>query len=143
MTHEAPDIVKLAERVMLEIEQAVKGFARYHKYTSGTDLRRSAAQVATLANRAWRDMPRRSEWVGRLVFAVDDLKMLMQLSKQVSAFKSFAQFETLIRLVSDLGKRCGGWHKQQRSKGQNYQSSSIGERAQILSARDASQGARL
>lgn len=139
MTHQAPDIVKLAERVLVEIEQAVKGFARYHKYASGADLRAQARRVAEIANRAWRDQPRRAEWIGRLVFTIDDLKMRMQVSKLIGAFKSFKQFEALIRLVSDLGKQCGGWHKQQHSKGQNHQSLSIGERAQILSARDTSQ----
>jgi hypothetical protein len=138
MPHQAPEIVKLAERVLVEIEQAVRGFPRYHKYASGSDLRSQARRVATVANRAWRDQPRRAEWVGRLVFAIDDLKMQLQISKQVAAFKSFNQFEALIRLVSDLGRQCGGWHKQQHSKGQNQQTALSVERVQILSARDTS-----
>lgn len=137
MTHQAPEIVKLAERVLVDIEIAVRGFPRYHKYASGAALREQATKVAILANRAWRDIPKRGEWIGKLVFAIDDLKMHVQVSKQVAAFKSFAQFEALIRLVSDLGRQCGGWHKQHHSKGQNDQST-IGRRAQILSACDTS-----
>jgi hypothetical protein len=143
MTHEAPTIVKLTERVLVEIEIAVRGFPRYHKYTSGTRLRDKAHDVAVAAHRAWRDMDRRQEWTSRLVFAVDDLKLEMQISKSVQAFKSFAQFEALIRLVSDLGKQCGGWKKQQHPKGQNHGALLPSERAQILSARDTSQGVNL
>ena len=137
--HEPPAIVKLSERVLLEIEVIVRNFARYHKYAIGAELREQARTVARLANRAWRDQPRRGEFVGRLVFAVDDLKQSIQLGKSVQAFKSFAQFEVLIRLVSDLGRQCGGWQKQQL-KGQNQQTRASAGRAQILSARDTPQG---
>jgi hypothetical protein len=37
-----------ARRLLLEVEQAVRGFPRYHKYTVGTDLRRQAILVPTL-----------------------------------------------------------------------------------------------
>jgi ParB family chromosome partitioning protein len=36
MVHQLPPIVKLSERLLREIELAVRQFARYHKYTLGT-----------------------------------------------------------------------------------------------------------
>src|SRR5690606_6152985 len=107
MSFDAPPIVKLAERVMRELEEVVRGFPRYHKYTVGTDLRNDARDVARLAHRAWRDSGRKGYWIDSLVFAVDNLKLTLQLSKEVRAFKSFAQFEALARTVSDLGRQCG------------------------------------
>jgi len=119
MSFELPPIVKLAERLLVEIEQAVRRFPRYHKYTVGKELRAQAMRVCKLAHRAWRDRPRQADWLSRLVWAVDDLKLNLQLGSRVKAFASFAQFEMLARLVADLGKQTGGWHKQNHPKGQN------------------------
>lgn len=143
MTHEAPAIVKLSERVLVEIEQAVRGFARSHKYACGAELRAAARRVAKAANRAWREHSRRLELISRLVLSIDDLKLELQVSQRLHAFKSFAQFEAIARLVSALGRQCGGWQKEQHRKGQNSSTPMSTERAQILSARDASQGANL
>jgi len=140
MSHEAPPIVKLAERVLGEIEEAVRSFPRFHKYASGEELRAAARKVARASHRAWRVHERRGDLISVLVFAVDDLKLEMQVSKRLAAFKSFAQFEALIRLIDDLGRQCGGWQNK-HPKGQNSRTPSSAGRAQILSARDASQGA--
>jgi hypothetical protein len=139
MTPAAPPIVQLAARVLLELEEIVRGFPRYHKYAVGAELRLHARTVSRCAHRAWRDQGYRAQWVRRLVFAVDDLKFTIQLAKDVRAFKSFAQFESLVRIVSDLGRQCGGWQKQlRRSYGQNRAGSAQPGRAEILSARSAS-----
>lgn len=138
MPLEAPPIVKLAERVLVEIEQAVRGFPRFHKYASGSELRDRARAVARTAHRAWRDRQNRAQWIADLSFAVDDLKLDLQVAQRVHAFRSFAQFEALARSITDLGRQCGGW-QQKHPKGQNDQAViPPGRRAQILSARDAS-----
>jgi hypothetical protein len=41
-----------ANRLLVAIEQAVRRFPRYHKYTLGTDLRRQAMNVCRLILRA-------------------------------------------------------------------------------------------
>lgn len=123
---------------MLEIEQAVRRFPRYHKYTHGTRLREQAMGVARLAHRAWRDQAHRGMWTTKLVWAVDDLKLSLQLGKQIEAFVSFAQFDMLARLCSDLGKQCGGWRKQQHRDSQNAGAGKpFPQRAEILSSRAA------
>jgi hypothetical protein len=140
MTHESPAVVKLAQRVLVEIEEVVRTFPRFHKYAVGDELRTRARNVARTSIRAWRDSKRRGEWIGRLVTAVDDLKLDLQIAKEVKAFKSFDQFEALARNVLTLGRQCGGWQKQ-HLKGQNSRTATSEGRAQILSAHDASQGA--
>jgi len=138
MSFSLPPIVKEAERLMLEIEQAVRRFPRYHKYTHGTRLREQALGVARLAHRAWRDQAHRDMWTTKLVWAVDDLKLSLQLGKQIEAFASFAQFEMLARLCSDLGKQCGGWRKQQHRDSQNARADKPpSQRAEILSSQAA------
>jgi hypothetical protein len=139
--HEAPTIVKASERVLVEIEGAVRGFSRYHKYAVGAELRSEARRVARLANRAWRDHHRRAEWLSRLSFAIDDLKLSLQIAKRVEAFTGFKQFQALARIVYNLGQQCGGWQRRHSCKGQNSQTNTSAGRAQTLSARDASQEA--
>ncbi len=41
-----------AQRLLLEVELAVRAFARYHKYTLGSELRRQAMDVNRLVARA-------------------------------------------------------------------------------------------
>jgi hypothetical protein len=139
MSFSLPPIVRLAERLLADIEQAVRQFHRYHKYALGADLRAAARTVAKLAHRAWRDRARIGEWTGKLVWAIDDLKLELQTGQRIKAFRSFAQFEALARLCADLGRQAGGWHRQQCPNGQNRTAQPAPrERAEILSTRNAS-----
>ena len=142
MSFDLPPILKLAERLVVEIEQAVRSWPRYHKYTHGSTLRTQAIEVLQLANRAWRTRNQRSEWTGKLVWAVDDLKQSLQIGKHIKAFASFAQFEAIYQLAEELGKQCGAWHARQSEKHPKSQNAgaqnATPQRAQILSARAAS-----
>lgn len=143
MTSAIPKIVKDAERLLLDIELAVRSFPRYHKYAVGAELREQARAVTRLSHRAWRDRARQMEWSGRLAFAIDDLKLSLQISQQVRAFKSFDQFAAIARLAAEVGKQCGGWRKQIHSNGQNARADSLAQRPKSLSSQAASQEARL
>ncbi|HJS35399.1 MAG TPA: four helix bundle protein [Pseudoxanthomonas sp.] len=145
MAYELPPIAKLAERLHLNIEQAVRNFPRYHKYAIGKDMRKQARKIVRLCHRAWRDRGQQLKWVDALVWAIDELKLSLQMGSQIKAFKSFAQFEGLIRLGEEIGKQAGGWKRQliQHPKGQNSTRNAAAERAQILSTCAASTGANL
>jgi hypothetical protein len=109
-----PPIAKLSERLHLEIEQAVRRFPRYHRYQVGADLRRQVAEVRRLVDRAWRDRSRQLAWTEQLRWAIDELRLSLQLGSQLRAFSSFAVFESLILLTEDLGRQVGGWLKKQQ-----------------------------
>jgi hypothetical protein len=137
-----PKIVKDAERLMGEIEIAVTRFPRAHRYTLGADLRGQVMQIARLTHLAWRDRSNRAERLKALDEAIADMKLRMQLGQQVHAFASFRQFETLGRLVTDLGRQCGGWQQRRNASGQNGTASAPVQRPQILSSHAASSEAR-
>ncbi len=42
-----------ANRLLLEVEQSVRHFPRYHKYTLGTEMRQQAMTICRLISRAW------------------------------------------------------------------------------------------
>ena len=106
-----------AQRFLLEVELAVRAFPRYHKYTLGSDLRRQAMDVNRLVACAAQqgDAVRRVALLERLVWQVEDLKMSVQLGKELQAFASFAQFQRLAEQAVALGKQSGGWCKRARS----------------------------
>lgn len=140
MKNQLPEIAKKSERLLVDIEQAVRGFVRYHKYTVGTDLRNQAMSVVRMCHRTWRDRNNQVQWVSELVWAIDELKLTLQLCSQLHAFKSFKQFESIIRATEDVGRCAGGWKRDLNRKSQNPIENNQQERAQILSGRAASTG---
>jgi hypothetical protein len=100
-----------ANRLLLAIEQAVRAFPRYHKYTLGTELRRQAMQVCRLIMRAADQRAEQARWLGQLVVAIDDLKSSVQLAKELEAFRHFKEFQTVAELAVAVGKQSGGWRK--------------------------------
>jgi hypothetical protein len=76
--------------------------------------------------------------VSELVWAVDELKLSLQLGSQLKAFKNFSQFERLIRAAEEVGRSAGGWKRQLHRKGQNSGTAPGRERAQILSGQATS-----
>lgn len=138
MKNQLPEIAKKSERLLVDIEQVVRGFVRYHKYTIGTDLRAQAMTVVRLCHRTWRDRANQLQWVSDLVWAIDELKLTLQLCSQLHAFKSFKQFESIIRATEDVGRCAGGWKRDLNRKSQNSANEKPQECAQILSGRAAS-----
>ncbi len=100
-----------ANQLLLEVEQAVRNFPRYHKYSVGTDLRKQSMGLVRLITRAYRAEDDRRRQVRRLVFAVDDLKVLIQLTKELHAFANFSQFQRISQLAVSVGKQSGSWLK--------------------------------
>ena len=143
MAYDLPPIAKLAERLQLDIEKAVQGFGRYHKYAIGSEIRRQARDIVRLCNRAWRDRGNQLHWVEMLVWEIDEVRLSLRMGSQLKAFKGFGQFEALIRIGDELGRQAGGWKRQlqQHPKGQNPAAVRPPERAQILSTCAASTGA--
>lgn len=139
MRSELPAIAKTAARLRAAIETAWVRCARKHKYGIGTDLRDQATAVSRCVLRAWRDRNHQMQRVREVVIAIDDLKITVQLAKDVAAFASFDEFEVIARLVDDVGRQSGGWLKRLHSQSQNAQAAlPLEQRAQILSSRAAS-----
>jgi len=103
-----------ATQLLLEIENAVREFPRYHKYSLGTDLRQQAMGVVRLINRAYHEEGNRKAQVKRLVLNIDDLKVLIQLAKEIQAFSSFKQFQSISEKAVLIGKQSGSWLKKVR-----------------------------
>ena len=147
MNHNPPQIVTLAERLMVEIEDAVSRFPRRHKYGLGDKLRAAGEEGALLAQQAWRaqaDKARQVSLVQQFIRSNDALKLRLQVGHRLQCFTSGGRFEQLASLASDLGRQAGGWHKQiaKHLNGQNPAAVARPERPETLSTAAASQGAK-
>jgi len=100
-----------ANRLLLLVEEAVHHFPRYHKYAIGGDLRRQAMLVCRLVARAFNDTGGRSRQVEFLVVAVDDLKIQIQLAKELHVFRHFKEFQAIAELAVMVGRQSGGWRR--------------------------------
>jgi hypothetical protein len=99
------------ESLLVQLEQSVRCFPRYHKYTLGSEIRGQAMNCMRLIQRAMHDKARQKEYVRSLVFAVDDLKLQLRLAKELNAFRDFGQFERAAQGSVKVGKQAGGWLK--------------------------------
>jgi hypothetical protein len=114
-------IYKAAYDLCLYFEQVVRGFARYHKYGLGSELREGARWVLRLVVRAnaRRD---KAPVLLELRERAEDLKVLVRLAHDTKAFASFQAFEHAITQVVAIAKQNEGWLKHQRpqpGRGQN------------------------
>ena len=116
MAHASPlPLWKAAMDLAVHLEQAVRRFPRYHKYTLGTDLRHCAQRLCRLVTRAARaGAAQRPAVLDALVLAVEEMKTLLILAQEARAFASFNEFATATELTVNLGKQSGGWRRRVR-----------------------------
>ena len=67
-----PPIYRDSRRLLVHTETMVRHFARYHKYTVGTDLRRQAMHIMRGVHRACFDREQVAEHLRHLVWLIDD-----------------------------------------------------------------------
>jgi len=108
-------IYKAAFDLNLYIEQIVRNFSRYHKYTLGTELRERARDVVKLivrANNAPKDdASQRQTVLQQLREELEQLKLTVRLCKEVKAFHNFKSYQVAINQVITLSKQNEGWLK--------------------------------
>jgi hypothetical protein len=87
--HKSIPIWRDATKLLLEVEQAVRHFPRYHKYTLGSEMRTMAMHLCRLINAAFnqKQAENKQQKIVQLVLAVDDLKLQIQLASYWGHFK--------------------------------------------------------
>lgn len=108
-------IYKKAFDMTVYIENAVRGFSRYHKYTLGAELRNLSREVIRLVVRANSERDRLST-LYRLRDTVEELKVSIRVSKEAKVFKNFNTFKYLMEEAISLSKQSEGWIKSVRGQ---------------------------
>jgi hypothetical protein len=132
-----PPLIRAIERLLVDIERAIGTFPNKYREL-GKTLRQQSIRVYDLANRACRDREQQARWVEDMVWAVDNLRQILQTCKLLEATQSLRQFEHLVRQIEDVGMQAGGWKRRLSSKAQNARDAVCAQCGQKLSTRAAS-----
>jgi len=108
-------IYKKAVELAVHLEQSVRGFARYHKYALGADLRGLARNIAALVIKA-NSQRDKVITLTELRDKCEEMKFLITMGKEVKAFKNFTQFQTAAVFAVDLCRQSEGWLGSQKGK---------------------------
>lgn len=100
----------------LHLEQVVRSFPRYQKYSLGTDLRGAARRALSLVVRANSRRDKTSVLL-ELRETLEELKALLRLCQDVRAFPRFVSYEHAMLLLVDAAKQNEGWLRSQRGQG--------------------------
>ena len=120
-------IYKTAVDLAVYIEQVVRNFSRYNKYTLGSDLRQQSRELVTLIIRAnsRRDkLPVLYDLRERL----EGLQVLLRIGKEVRAFQRFDSYAHSAELVVGLGRQNEGWIKSQCSQSKGGRGAGLNSR---------------
>ena len=112
----SPPIWRLANQMLLAVELAARRFPRYHKYSLGTEMRHQALRVLQSIHRAESRRQRgRIRALQTLVEAIDDLKIQIQLARQLNCYASHTEFQRLAEMAVELGRQGRGWYRKARA----------------------------
>ena len=101
-------IFKSALDLVVFVEEMVKGFDRYHKYTIGAELRGQSKSILFGIAKANMTKERKNE-LENLRDRCEEMKMLLLVAKEIKCFKSFKTFEQSSRLTIVVCKQVQGW----------------------------------
>lgn len=108
MKYENLPIYKSAMELCVYVESIVRGFEKYHKYTIGADLREYSKQLLFAVHHA-NMSNEKYEKILALRDRCEEMKMLIQLGKELKALGSFKQFEHLSRLSVEVCRQAQAW----------------------------------
>jgi len=112
-------IYKKAMETAVYMQDVVRGFSRYDKYSVGADLKDLSRQILRLIVRANTALDKRAV-LRELVENCEMLKITLVFAKEVKAFKNFKSFQQASGLVVQLCRQSEGWLKSS-SSGRNQQ----------------------
>ena len=101
-------IYKAALDFAVYMEMIVKSFEKYEKYTIGEDLRNYSKELLFMIHRANVSEDKKAK-IEALRDKCEELKMLLQLCKELKAFRSFKQFEHSSKLLVTICRQSQAW----------------------------------
>ena len=103
-------IYRKAMETTVYFENIVRNFSRYNKYNIGAEMRTKSRDIVKLiikANSSREKLPVLYELREQL----EELKVLIRISKEVKAFKNFKSFQHALECTVSVSKQNEGWIK--------------------------------
>ena len=114
-------IYKKAMELSIYLQNKVRNFSRYNKYTIGTELRDLSRSILLLIIRANSAMDR-EKILGELVEKCEMLKISLVFANEAKAFDNFKSFQYASSTAVILCKQSEGWLKSSKES-RNHPSS--------------------
>ena len=108
--YESLPIYKKALDLTIWMENTVRDFPRYHKYTIGSELREKTREVTVLIAQA-NVKKKRKQMLLHIREKLEELKIMIRICKELKIFKSFKSYEFAVRQVVEIAKQNEGWIK--------------------------------
>jgi len=108
-------IYKKSMELAVYLENAVRGFSRYHKYTIGSDMRDVSKSLVALIVKANSKNDKRTV-LAELRDKSEEMKLNILIGKEIKAFKSFQQFQHAASLAVEISRQSEGWLKSQEGR---------------------------
>jgi len=104
-------IYRAALKLAIHLENVVRGFSRYNKYTLGSEMRRYAQDILGLIIRANSDRENRKDALVLLQSSVERLIVAARLCQETKGFKKFEGYATTVELAAQVARQNEGWLK--------------------------------
>ncbi|WP_040334868.1 four helix bundle protein [Candidatus Magnetobacterium casensis] len=101
--------------MVIYVDNTVRGFSRYNKYSIGGDMRDLSRMVIRLIIKANSEVDKINS-LTVLRDTIEELRIVFRVGKEVKAFKNFDAFKRLIEDTISLSRQCEGWMKSVRGK---------------------------
>ena len=101
-------IFKRMMELTIFIENNVRNFSRYHKYTLGSELRIMCHEGLSLVSEA-NTLQDRADRLLQLRRLLEKIKIHLMLAREVQAFNKKKSFFTATDLVVDVSRQNEGW----------------------------------
>lgn len=106
-------IYKKAFDLTVFLENSVRGFSRYHKYSIGADLRLLSRNITSMVIKA-NSKKDKAELLTELRDRCEEMKLMIIVGKEIRAFKNFNQFQTAANFAVEICRQSEGWLGSQR-----------------------------
>jgi hypothetical protein len=109
-------IYRDAMKLAIHLENTVRGFSRYAKYTLGSEMRRQAQTILGLVIRANSEKEKTNS-LTELRITIEQLMVTARLCRESNAFKTFEAFSTIVDLAGQVARQNEGWLRSMGSAG--------------------------
>jgi hypothetical protein len=94
-------------------EKIVKYFDKYHRFSIGQDLRTQSRKIVLQIIRI--NTTKKIEDKQELLSLLEEMKLLIHLSKQAKAFMNFNSYSYSSTLLADICRQAENWHNKSKT----------------------------
>jgi len=108
--YEELPVYKAALDLAVYFEKTVRHYERYNKYTLGADFRKLSLRICVLLAKA-NIKETRQVYLEEALNKLLELKIIIHIANGAKVFRSFKNFEFVVKSVSEIARQCEGWKK--------------------------------